>query len=94
MSKQYEYEIVSKIKEFNDVQKPIWFTKLCSELKCGPSRVIVTLHTLEDWGLIEGHYGGISDNRAGRLLEVTWIGNNFLKFCEKKKEELVLSTQH
>jgi hypothetical protein len=87
MTKQYEYEIVSKIKEFNDAKKPIWFTKLCLELKRKPAKVMIQMHTLEDWGLIEGHYGGINKNRAGRCLEVTWMGKDFLKFCENKAQQ-------
>lgn len=87
MTKQYEYIIVSKVKEFNDANKPIWFTKLCSEIRRKPANVMMNMHTLEDWGLIEGHYGATSKNRAGRFLEVTDMGKDFLNFCEKKKLE-------
>jgi hypothetical protein len=78
-----DYEVIKKIQEFNKAKKPIWFTKLCEELKADPKEVLGKLRMFQDWDCVKGFYGATSKDRAGYCYAVTWFGEDFIKFCEK-----------
>lgn len=78
-------DLVLKIKEFNLKKQPIWFTKLCNELKASPKEIMRHLYDAEEWGIVEGEYESINNKSVGYCYFVTDFGDIFLNAKRSKK---------
>ena len=84
-AKNTNYQFMKIIKTYNQNKEPIGFMQLCAL-----SDHHVVAQFIKDayaWAMIESHCEGIGGRMAKRLLEVTSVGDAFIKYCETRKWE-------
>ena len=73
---------MTTIKQHNQNKETIGFKQLCTLVD--PHIVAKFIHDAEAWGMIESHYGATDGKTAGILLEVTSVGDAFIKHCNEQ----------
>ena len=82
-AKNTHYQIMTTIKQHNQNKQPIGFKQLCT---LADHHIISRfIRDAEAWGMITSHYGTTDRNTAGILLEVTSVGDAFIKHCNKQR---------
>ena len=82
MTKKSNEEIVlAEIKKANDLDEPIWFTKLLENFDGVLSRgeIGIAIDRLTDYSYIKGGYGEIKPGHASYRYHITDIGEYVLK---------------
>lgn len=81
-----EFKVASEISRHNDLNKPIWFTKLVKKLsgKASPNTIRGALDTLFDWDIARAEYGETEKGRAGRLYYITGESKSIIRAIRKE----------
>lgn len=75
-----DLKVACEIWHFNQINEPIYFTKLVESLKMYMSKQVVShsLDTLEDWMIVYGEYGPAGEGRIARVFFIdTHDGGDF-----------------
>ena len=70
--------ILTEIKRCNDIDEPIWLTKLVVNVSEPRNKIICTIDKLIDFGMVEGRYGITTVGHAGYRYYITDIGHEQL----------------
>ena len=79
------YQLIKIIKAYNQNKKPIGFNQLCA--LTDQHAVAKFLKDAYAWEMIENRFVGVDGHLDRRLLEVTSVGDAFIKYCEKQGKQ-------
>ncbi|NOR84545.1 hypothetical protein GQ473_00360 [archaeon] len=79
--KSKEEIVLTEIKGANDIDSPIWFTKIVENLDgvLSRSEVGIAIDRLSDLGYIKGRYGEVRKGWSGYKYHITDIGESLFK---------------